>query len=229
MHCCSWPYYLQLAANQQIEFLVGATQFQVGLQRHRVVALHQGIQEFMHGDGHAALEALGEIVTLHHARHRVARGQLDDAARAQGIAPFGVVADFGTRRIQHQAGLGVVGLGVGLDLLARQRRAGIVAAAGVADHRREVADEKNDVVAQVLQLAHFVQHHGMPQVDVGRRGIQSQLDTQRHASGAAARQLAHELGLDQQFIAAALGDAQVGLDLGSNGGFRVGHSQGQPC
>ena len=41
---------LQLAADQQVEFLVGAAELDVGLHRHRVVALHQRVQQLVHGD-----------------------------------------------------------------------------------------------------------------------------------------------------------------------------------
>ncbi len=71
----------------------------------------------------------------------------------------------------------------------------------------------------VLQLAHLVQHHRVAQVDVGRGGVQPQLDAQRHAGGAAAGQLADELGFDQEFVAATLGYTQIGFDFGSDGGF----------
>jgi len=84
MHCGSW----QLAANQQVEFLIGTAQFKVGLQGYRIVTLHQRIEEFMHRNRCAFLEAFGEVVALHHARHSVARGQLNHAAAAKRIAPF---------------------------------------------------------------------------------------------------------------------------------------------
>ena len=41
---------LQLAADQQIELLIGAAELDIGLQRHRVVALHERIQELVDGD-----------------------------------------------------------------------------------------------------------------------------------------------------------------------------------
>ncbi len=74
-------------------------------------------------------------------------------------------------------------------------------------------------MAQVLQLAHLVEHHGVAQVDVRRGRIQPQLDPQRHAGGAAAGQLAGEFGFDQQFIASALGNTQIDFDFGGDGGF----------
>jgi hypothetical protein len=55
--------------------------------------------------------------------------------------------------------------------------------------RGEVADQEDHLVAQVLQLAHLVQHHRVADVDVGRRGVQPQLDAQRLAGGFGARQL----------------------------------------
>ncbi|MNW20258.1 hypothetical protein D3C71_2205790 [compost metagenome] len=59
----------------------------------------------------------------------------------------------------------------------------------------------------------------MSQVDVRRGGVQPELDAQGHARGAALGQLARKLGLDQQFIAAALGYTQIGFDFRSDGGF----------
>ena len=94
----------------------------------------------MHADGRARGEALMKIVALHHARHGVLGRQLDHAARAQRIAPLGVVADLGAVEVKDLAGLREVGLGVGDDLLVRERRARHVAARGIADCRREVTD-----------------------------------------------------------------------------------------
>jgi hypothetical protein len=39
---------LQMAAHEQIELLVGAAQLQVALEGHRVVALHQRVEKFVH-------------------------------------------------------------------------------------------------------------------------------------------------------------------------------------
>ncbi len=171
----------------------------------------------MHRNRHAALEAAGEVVAFHHAGDGVARGQLDQAAGAERIAPFGVVADFGAVGVQHQAGLGVVGLGVFADLLGRERRAGGVAAAGIADLGGEVADQEDHRMAEILQLAHLVQHHRVAQVNVGRGGIQAELDAQGRAGGAAAGQLGGEFGDDEQFVATPLGHAQIFGDPGVDG------------
>ena len=104
----------------------------------------------MHADRRAGGKALGEVVALHHPRHGVARGELDHPAGAKRVAPLAVVAHLGALDIDHQPQLGKVGRGVGLDLLARQRRPRRVAPRGVTDHRGEVADQRNHRVAHLL-------------------------------------------------------------------------------
>jgi hypothetical protein len=49
---------LQRAAHQQVELLVGAAELEVALQRHRVVALHQRVQQLVHADRRAGLKRL---------------------------------------------------------------------------------------------------------------------------------------------------------------------------
>ena len=38
-------------------------------------------------------------------------------------------------------------------------------------------------MAQILQLPHFVEHHGVTDVDVGRGRVQAQFDAQGRAAG----------------------------------------------
>jgi hypothetical protein len=171
---------LQVPAHQQVELLVGAAELEVTLQRDRVVALHQRVQELVHADGRAGLVALVEVIALHHARHRVLGGELDHAARAERVAPLGVAADLRLLRVQDQRGLLEVGLGVGLDLLTGQRRPRGVAAGRIADQRGEVANQEDHLVAQVLELPHLVEHDGVAQVQVGCGRVQAQLDLQWH-------------------------------------------------
>jgi hypothetical protein len=54
-------------------------------------------------------------------------------------------------------------------------------AGGIADAGREVADHQHGQVPQILEAAHLLQHHGVPQVDVGRGRIEARLDAQRLA------------------------------------------------
>ena len=157
-----------MAAHEQVEFLVGAAQLQVSLERDRVVALQERIQKLVHADGMASLVALAKVFALHHAGDGVFGRQRNHAGRAQRVAPFAVVAHLGFFGVQHFKRLRFISLGVDFDLFSRERRARGVAARGVADQGGEVADQKNDLMPQILQLAHFVQHHGVAQMDVGR-------------------------------------------------------------
>jgi len=174
----------------------------------------------VHRDRQAAAIPLGEIVAFEHPGERVARGQLDHAARAERIAPFRVVADLGTGRVEHQAGLLEISTGVRLDLLAGERRPGRVAARGIADHRGEVADQEDHRVPEVLQLTHLVQHDRVAQVQVRRRGVEPELDPQRLPGPLGPDELAKEVLLDQQLVAASLRDGEG--PTGGRGRLRLG-------
>ena len=166
---------LDLAAYQQIELLIGAAHLDIALERHRIVSLRQRIEQFVNRDGRAFFVAFGEIVALQNARHRVSRTQADQVFEAQRLQPFTVVTDFGFYRIENLEQLRLVRLGVAVDLLARHRRARDVAAAGVADHGGGVADDEDHGVAQILEMLHLPQDHGVAQVQVGRSGIEARL------------------------------------------------------
>ena len=191
---------LQFAPNEQIEFLVRPPELKVRLQRHRVIALHQRIEQLVHRDGDAAPVASREIFPLQHARQGVTRCQLDHAARAQGIRPFRVVANLGTLRIKHQTSLAIVGCRIGFDLFACERRSRGVAPRRVTDGRREITDQKYDRVPQILELAHLVQDHRMPEMQIGCGRIQTQLDPERLVLASAAFELARKLRFNQQFV-----------------------------
>ena len=172
---------LHFAPHQQIEFLVRAAHFDVAFERHRIVSLGQRIQQLVHRNRHAFRVALGEIVALQDARHGVFRAQPDHVFEAQLVQPFAVEADLGFFRIENLEDLRLVGLGVGLDLLARQRRTRGVAAGGIADHGRAVADQEDDGVAEILEVLHLAQQHGVAEMQIGRGGVEAGLHAQRPA------------------------------------------------
>ncbi len=57
----------------------------------------------------------------------------------------------------------------------------MIAAGGIADQAGHVADQEDDAVAQVLEMFHLAQQHGVAQVQIGRGGIEAGL----HAQGTA--------------------------------------------
>lgn len=86
---------LQFAADEQVKALIGTAEFQIGMKRHRVVTLHQGVNQFMYGNRKLFGETLGKVVTLKQSSHRIAAGKLNKARGTQLVAPFGIPAHFG--------------------------------------------------------------------------------------------------------------------------------------
>jgi hypothetical protein len=138
----------QVAADEEVEELVGAAELDVVLQRDRVVGLEQRVEELVHVDRPLLLEALGEIVALQHARHGVLRAQLDHARGAELVEPLGVVANQGRVGVEHLEGLLLVGARGLHHLVAGEARAQIVLPGRVADHRGEVADDEDHRVPE---------------------------------------------------------------------------------
>jgi hypothetical protein len=70
---------LQLAAYQQVEFLIGTAKLDVGLHGHRIIALAKRVEQFVNGDRLPTAIALGKIVALEHACDGMQRGQTNHA------------------------------------------------------------------------------------------------------------------------------------------------------
>ena len=68
--------------------------------------------------------------------------------------------------------------GVGLDLVLGQLGPGLVAAGGVADQGRVVADDDDGRVAQVLKLPELAQGNRVAEVDVDAGRVDAVLDPQ---------------------------------------------------
>jgi hypothetical protein len=128
-----------------------------------------------------ALHEMIYPIALEHLRDGELRHELDHVVVVQLVEPLGVVADLGLFGIEDLENLLLVGLGVGGDLLGRQRLARDVAAGGVADERGRVADEEDDRVAELLEVAQLADEHGVAEVQIGRGGIEAGLDAQRLA------------------------------------------------
>ena len=76
-----------VAADVEVEQLIGAAELDVGFEEHRVVRLRERIEELVHGDRLAGLVALLEVAALEHLRDVVARGQPDHALGAERAEP----------------------------------------------------------------------------------------------------------------------------------------------
>ena len=153
----------------------------------------------------AGLVALGEVVALEHAGHRVFRRKLDHPRRTHGVHPGRVELDSGQRRVEDLENLCLVRLRVRLDLVGRQGRSGGVAPGGVANEPREIADQEDDVVAEALKHGHPVDQHRVAKVQVRCRRVESSLYPERLA----ASQLSQQVGFEQHLGGAAAQFSQL--------------------
>ena len=125
----------------------------------------------MHGNRHTRTVALGKVIALEHARYGITRCQLNHATCTERITPLAVVTHFGFTRVKHEAGLFVIGLGIFGNGFCRQWWARCISAGRIANHAREIANQENHGMAQVLQLPQLIQNHRMPQMNIRRSRV----------------------------------------------------------
>ena len=190
---------LQFAAHKQIEALVGTAEFQIGMKSDRVVALHQGVDQFVHGNRKLFGKTLGKVIAFEQSSHRVAAGKLNEARSAQLVAPFGIPAHFGLFDVDDVSSLFEIGFGVDLNLFRRQRRTGRIAAGRIANGGRKVTDQED---------------HRVADVNVGGRGIQTELAAQLGAGRLGAGQLLLQFAFDQKRVGTAGNRGHCLLDFG---------------
>src|SRR5271170_3608631 len=186
---------LQLAADQHVELLIGAANLEIGFERDRVVSLDNGIKQFVQEQRLLGREPLLEIVALENTGDAHLGGNLDQTAYTEVIHPFAVETDLGQVAIENLERLVAIGIGVALDLFARQRLARLGSAGRIANHRGEVADQENYGVARVLKIAQLLEREGVTQMQVGRGRIHPELDPERTAE----RNFCGKLRLRNQF------------------------------
>lgn len=204
---------LKLTTDKQVKALVGAAEFEVGLQSNRVITLHKRVEKFVHGDRRLFGEALGKVIALEQTGERVTRGELNQTDSAERIAPFGVVAHFSTLDVEHMPGLGKIGLGIGHDLLMRERRTRGISAGRVTNGGREVTDQENHRVAHVLKLAKLVEHNRVTDMNVRRSRVKTQFAAKRNTRGFGAGEFLQKLLFDQKSVSPAADKGHLFTDL----------------
>jgi len=144
----------------------------------------------MNRDGLAIGVALAEViplqhprdsVPLQHPRDSVLGRQMNKISGRHPLEPARIEQHFGFIGIQNLKDLFLIGLSVFQNLLAVQRFAGDIFSGRIADHAGEIADQKHDVMAEFLKLSELVDQHGVPEMQIGRGGIETGLDPQRPA------------------------------------------------
>ena len=129
----------------------------------------------------AGIDAIAEVLALEHLLECDLGVELENFLVGHFAKPIAVVDDFGFRLVEDLKGLVGVGLGIGEDLVAGERRASGRAAGGVADGGGEIADQQHRLVAEFLELAKLFERDRVAEVNVGCGGVDAELHTQRPA------------------------------------------------
>ena len=139
---------LKLATGHQIEFLVGAAEFDVSAHLNRVPTLHNRIHQFVQSHGLIVLQALLEGIALDHLGNGEAAHQAQGLVESHRLEPIAVADDFQPVGVfvQDQRSLREVRLEVGFDLRVGKHRAGFVLPRRIADLGRAVADDEHRLV-----------------------------------------------------------------------------------
>ena len=186
---CGWQVVARhdVAADVQVEELIGAAELDVRSERDRVVRLDKRIEKLVHRDRLAAVEALAEVAPLEHLRDVVRRRQLDQPVASEGNQPAAVEFDHGLHRIEQLEDLRLVRLGVALDLV-------VVSGGRVFDRPLgspiiavKSPTTKTTRVPEVLEVLHLADQHRVAQVEVGRVGSKPTLTTSGRRSASRAR------------------------------------------
>ncbi len=175
--------FLEVAADEEVEELVGAAEFDVGADFDGVPALHDGVLDFVEADFAAGFDAIAEVFALEHLLEGDAAVEADHFGEGHLAKPGAVVDDFGAVAVEDFEDLIGVSAGVVEDLRVGEGGAGGGAAGGVADHGGEVADDEDRGVAEFLKLAQLFQGHAVAEVEVGGGGVGTELDAQGTAEG----------------------------------------------
>ena len=139
--------------------------------------------------------------------------QVEDVEERPRREPVAVVVDLGPVQVDDPADLAEVVLGVGLDLLLGQLGAGLVAARGIADERRVVADDDDRRVTEVLKLPQLPQGDGVAEVDVDAGRVDAVLDPQRPTLADGAFELLAKLVLGDDRLDPAAEDSKLVIEV----------------
>ena len=122
----------------------------------------------MNRDGLLVDESIMEVLAFEHTSDAIFGSQPNDVVTRELIEPLAVVTNFSFCRIENLEYLFEIGLGVGLNLFAGKWRPRFALAGGIANHRREITNQKHGQMSHILEMFEFADHHGMTEVNVRR-------------------------------------------------------------
>ena len=158
---------MQIPAHEDVEKLVRSAQLDIAADHHRIPSLDDGVLNLVEADFLVPGDAVFEVFTLQHLLHGHPGIETDDLRKGHLIEPIPVEHHFGPLPVQDFESLRGVGFGIGQNLFPRELRPCFGTAAGVANLGGEVTDNEHGVVAQLLELAEFLQGEGVTQMKIG--------------------------------------------------------------
>ena len=115
---------LEITADEDIEKLIGATEFHVGLDNDRIPPLHDRVLNLMGAHRKSLVDPLAKILTLKHLLEGHTAVEPHDILEAHCLKPFAVEANGGLLRIEDLECLLLVSFRMFQHLLVREMRAG---------------------------------------------------------------------------------------------------------
>ena len=135
----------------------------------------------MRADGLLLVNARLKIFPLQHLLQCHAAVETDHVFEGHGAEPVAVGHRLRTRGVKNFACLLTVRRRVCEHFFMGEMRPCNGATAGVADHPREIADDENCMVAEVLKLPQFSQNNRVAEMNIRGCRIDPELDAQRPA------------------------------------------------
>jgi hypothetical protein len=170
---------LKVAADHDVEKLVGAAEFHIGLDHYGVPTLHDRVLDFVGADWLALVEPVTEILPHEHLLECHAAIEFDDFLKGHSLEPLAVENDRRPLAVENLESLLLETFGVLQNLVVSELRTSDRTTGGVADHRGEVPNDQNRVVALVLKIAKLRESDAVAEVDVWSSGIDAKLDSER--------------------------------------------------
>ena len=170
---------MEIAAHQQVKFLIRAAKLDIGIQCYRVISLHERIEQLVKRDRLFLRHPFCKIVAFQNLFNRCFRAEFYEIGGRKFVHPLAVKAQLRFLRIKQLKHLPLIGFGVCIYLLTRERRPRHILSRRVADHPRKIADQKNHRMPKVLKRLQFANHNRMPHMNIRRRWVEAELYTQR--------------------------------------------------
>ena len=180
----------------------------------------------MQRDGLAGLVPLLEVAALEHLRNVVLRREAHPPVAAQRLEPLAVEPNLCLLRVEDLEDLGLVALGVLLDLLRRQRRPRLGATGRIPDERGERTDHVDHGVPEILKVLHLPNEHRVTEMEVRRGGVEAHLHDERPAARGRPFELEPKLRRSDD-VHAALGQIRE-LLVDGHGGMGPGLQVSEP-